>query len=138
MKKMILESKLTKELKNKISKLFDCTEEYVSEHVQEAKGATIIYLPTEITFNKDDNKIVRVGLVNDLYFENSKDLNNLNVEFDNEEFNQFDENGVIEGLIPINLSNDKCIICMPAIYTPKDHNGDGEMVRFLEYKSFFN
>lgn len=136
--KMILESNLTKELKDKILNLFKDTESHVTEHAQEAKNATVIYLPVELTFNKNDNKIIRVGLVNDLYFENCKDLDNLNSEFDNEEFNQFDENGVIEGLIPMDLTNDKCIISMPSIYIPKDHNGEGEMAIFLEYKSFFN
>ena len=72
------------------------------------------------------------------YFENAKNLNEVYTEYDNEEFNQFDENGVIEEHIPINLNNDKCIIFMPAIYTPKDQNGEGESAIFLGYNSFFN
>lgn len=138
MKNTILKTNMTNELKDKMMTLFENTDMFVSEHAQEAKNATKIYLPVELTFNNTENKIVRVGLVNDLYFENSKDLDNLDVEFSNEEFNQFDENGVVDGLIPMNLENDKCIIFMPAIYVPKDHNGDGEMVIFLEYKLFFN
>ena len=138
MKKFILETKLNEELKGKMIHLFENADKYMSAHSKEAKDARIIYVPVELTFNNDENRIVRVGLVNDLYFENAKDLNEVYTEYDNEEFNQFDENGVIEELIPINLNNDKCIIFMPAIYTPKDQNGEGESAIFLEYNSFFN
>ena len=48
--KMILESNLTKELKDKMLNLFKDTESHVTEHAQEAKNATVIYLPVELTF----------------------------------------------------------------------------------------
>lgn len=137
MKKFILETKLNEELKGKMIHLFENADKYMSAHSKEAKDARIIYVPVELTFNNDESRIVRVGLVNDLYFENDKDLNKVYAEYDNEEFNQFDENGVIEGLIPMNLNNDKCIIFMPAIYTPKNQDGEGESAIFLGYNLFF-
>ena len=136
MKKFILESKLNEEMKGKMIRLFENADKYMSAHSQEAEGARKIYVPVQLTFNK--KKIVRVGLVNDLYFENAKDLDKVNAEFDNEEFNQFNKNGVIEKPIPMNLNNDKCIIFMPAIYTPADQDGEGESVIYLGYNLFFN
>ena len=138
MKNTILKSNMTNELKDKMITLLENADFYMSEHVQEAENARKIYLPVELTFNNNKNKIVRVGLVNYLYFENSKDLDSLNTEFNNEEFNQYDENGLIEELIPMNIEDDKCIIFMPAIYLPKDHNGDGERAIFLGHNLFFN
>lgn len=138
MKNNILKTNMSEKLKDKMITLFEKADMYMTEHVQEAANATKIYLPVELTFSKTEDKIVRVGLVNDLYFENGKDLGSLDVEFNNEEFNQFDENGVIEGLIPINLENDKCIIFMPAIYLSEDHNGEGERAIFLGHNLFFN
>lgn len=118
--------------------LFLRTDSYVSEHLKEAMGAKKIFVPVEITFNSNENKIVRVGLVNDLYFRNSKDIDNLDVEFDNEEFNQFDENGVIEGLISMSLINEKSLIAMPAIHIPAENDEDTEVFISLEYNHFFN
>ena len=138
MKNNILKSNMSEKLKDKMVTLFENADMYISEHAQEAANSKKIYLPVELTFNNTEDKIVRVGLVNDLYFENGKDLDNLDIEFSNEEFNQFDENGVVDGLISINLENDKCIIFMPAIYLPKDHNGEGERVIFLGHNLFFN
>lgn len=71
--------------------------------------------------------------MNDLYFRNSKDIDNLDVEFDNEEFNQFDENGVIEGLISMSLINEKSLIAMPAIHVPTENDEDTETFISLEY-----
>ena len=76
--------------------------------------------------------------MNDLYFRNSKDIDNLDVEFDNEEFNQFDENGVIEGLISMSLINEKSLIAMPAIHVPAENDEDTETFISLEYYHFFN
>lgn len=138
MKNIILKTNMTSELKDKMITLLENADAYMTEHSQEASDAKKIYLPVELTFNNNQNKIVRVGLVNHLYFENSKDLDNLEVEFNNEEFTQFDEIGVIDALMPMNLEDDKCIIFMPAIYLPKDHNGDGERAIYLGHNLFFN
>lgn len=138
MKKFILETKLNEEMKNKMITLFKNADNYITALAGEAEGATKIYVPVELTYNNDENKIVRVGLVNDLYFENEKDLNRVYTEYDNEEFNQFDENGAVETLIPMNLNNDKCIIFMPAVYVSQDQNGEGQRAILLQYNLFFN
>lgn len=138
MKTTILKSKLTEELKKEMLNLFDRTNSYVSERVNDVVVARKIFVPVEITFNPDKNEIIRVGLVNDLYFLNSKDIDKLNVEFDNEEFNQFNKNGVIDSIIPMNLKNEKTIIAMPAIYIPAENDKEAERFITLEYKHFFS
>lgn len=136
MKKIILESNLNKELKEKMLVLFNDIEAYVNEQIAETSYTTRkIYAPVEITFN--ENEIVRVGLANDLYFENYKDIDTLDKEFENDEFNQFDRNGVIEGLIPMNLSNKKALIFIPGIHIPRTHENDEDIFKTVDSSVFF-
>ena len=136
MKKIILESNLNKELKEKMLVLFNNIEAYVNEQIAETNYTTRkIYTPVEITFN--ENEIVRVGLVNDLYFENYKDVDALDKEFENDEFNQFDKNGVIEGLISMNLSNKKALIFIPGIHISRAHEDDTDIFKTVDSSMFF-
>lgn len=140
MRNLILESRLNEELKNKMVALFDITEKHVNDNVAETNFTTRkIYTPIEITFNAD--RIVRVGIVNESFFAGYKDLKLETVEFEKEDFNQFDENGLVEGLIPMNLSNDKEIIFMPGIHIPmtdKEDLSDIDIFKTVDYRMFFN
>lgn len=133
MEKTILNSNLSESLKLKLTELFNSTNNYVLEHHQEAKEAEVIYTPVFI--HSKGGEIIRIGLVNELYFENfdSEDSS----EYELNEFNFFNENGIIEDdLMPMDLNIEKSLIYMPAIYIKQNEDSYDE-VKMLNYKHFF-
>lgn len=137
MRDTIVNSHLNKELKNKLVVLFDNVEEYVNYNIAETNYTTRkIYTPIEIMYK--DKKVVRVGIVNDNFFGDYKDLKIGSVEFEKEDFNFFDNSGKLEGLLPLDTSLEKAIIFMPGIHIPAREDGDTDIFKTVDYSIFFN
>ena len=137
MRDTILNSHLNKELKNKLVLLFDRVEDYVNRNIAETNYTTRkIYAPIEITYK--NKKVIKVGITNDNFFREYKDLKIGSVEFEKEDFNFFDESGLLEGLTPIDLSAEKVFIFMPGIHIPSVEDGGIDIFKTVDYNVFFN